>query len=161
MRVVFIALAVSALCLTSCHSSSGGSDTTTTEASTPNTESQTIKTGKQYFGERGNLWKPAAEEKSSTAGLLVALLGAEHTGRFDSCEIKKADGTTAQLDCNDRVPWSHEPYSCVANGGREHWRATFKCSEAARVKITCRNFSEEVTFEARGAAINSVCDRHG
>lgn len=116
---------------------------------------------RQYFGENGNLWKPKSDEGSSSAGLLVVLLGSQFTGRFDSCELKLADGSTVALDCNDRVEWSHTPFSCIANGGREHWRSPILCSLAAEVKVTCRNFTEEVIFRARGAAIDSVCGRHG
>lgn len=162
MRKASIFLILGVLALSSCGGSSGGgSDTSNVAAQVQSVETQAIKTTKQFFGENGNLWKPAAEEKSSTAGLLVVLLGPEHTGRFDSCEIERTNGEFEQLDCNDRVPWSHEPYSCVANGGREHWRATFRCDQSAQVRIVCSNFSEEVTFEARGPAILAVCDRHG
>lgn len=117
--------------------------------------------GSETFGVAGNLWKPRSEEGSSSAGLLVVLLGAQHTGRFDTCEVRKRDGSIAQLDCNDRVSWTHTPFSCVANGGREHWRADFPCEEAAEARVVCRNFSEEVSFAAPGAAIGAVCARHG
>ncbi len=146
-----------ALSFSACGSSSGGGE----ESTDGGTNSLELIKSTQLFGQRGNLWKPRAEPKSSTAGLLVVLLGAEHTDRFDTCGIETIDGEFTLLDCNDRVPWSHEPFSCVANGNREHWRALFTCDQAAQVRVVCRNATEEVTFEAPGPAISAVCSRHG
>ncbi len=157
MKIVKSALiALTFIALSHCGGGGGGR---TGEVIT--TDSSQLTQVTQYFGQNGNLWKPEAEPKSSTAGLLVVLLGPEHTGRFDDCRVEKVDGTVEFLDCNDRVEWSHIPYSCVANGGREHWRATFKCEEAAVARAICRNQSEEFTFEAAGVGLGSVCSRHG
>ena len=174
-RLCTVVILGSTLFLTACGSSSnddlsfGSSSSTTPPSSSTSAPTSTqapsdpvdTESLSALFGENGNLWKPAAEEKSSTAGLLVVLLSSEYTGRFDSCEVQRTDGSIEQLDCNDRVPWSHEPFSCVANGGREHWRATIRCDQAAQAKVVCRNFSEEITIQAPGAAVNAVCDRHG
>jgi hypothetical protein len=91
----------------------------------------------------------------------VVLPSSKYTGRFDSCELELIDGTIEQLDCNDRVDWSHTPFSCVANGNREHWRSQFACNQAAQVRVICRNATEELTLEAPGAGITSVCSRFG
>lgn len=158
MKIVNTALiALSLIVLSSCGGGGGGGGTE--ETTTPTTPQRTQVT--QFFGQNGNLWKPEAEPKSSTAGLLVVLLGPEHTDRFDNCRVEKIDGSVEDLDCNDRVEWSHIPFSCVANGGREHWRALFKCEEAAVARVICTNATEEYTFEAAGAGLGAVCARHG
>lgn len=157
ITILFFSLC--SLCVISCGSSGGGGEggeTAFTEAAT-----STRTKIKQFFGQNGNLWKPEAEPKSSTAGLLVVLLGREHTNRFNRCRIEKVDGSVADLDCNDRVEWSHVPFSCVANGGREHWRALFTCEDAALVRVICTNPTEELTVEAAGVGLGAVCSRHG
>ncbi len=130
------------------------------EGSTPTPAEEQIETRTEYFGEKGNLWKPRADENSSTSGLLVVLLSSEYTDVFDSCAVPLLDGTFGALDCNDRVEWSHHPFSCVANEGREHWRAYFTCDKAAMVQVICRNATQRVTFEAKGAGISATCSRH-
>lgn len=137
------------------------SDSSSSGTSSNSDSSISVSIRTEYFGEKGNLWKPEADEGSANAGLLVVLLAPEFTDRFDSCEVPLIDGTMGALDCNDRVEWSHTPYSCVANGGREHWRANFRCEDTALVRVVCRSTAEEVTFEAPGVGISAVCSRHG
>ena len=143
-----------------CGGSSSSSDSSA-DASATSADAPAITRISDTFGVDGNLWKPAAEEGSSTAGLLVVLPSSKYTGRFDSCEIELIDGTIEQLDCNDRVEWSHTPFSCVANGNREHWRSQNTCNQAAQVRVICRNATEELTIEAPGAGITAVCSRFG
>jgi hypothetical protein len=115
----------------------------------------------EFFGNSGNLYKPAGEEGGSGAGLVVILLGPHHTEQFDSCEIKKSDGTVAQLDCNNRVPWTHQPYSCFANGNRQHWRADFSCWDVGDVKVTCKKPGIETVFTVPDEVRAGVCSRWG
>ncbi len=119
----------------------------------------------QFFGENGNIWKPAADEHSSGAGLLVVLLSGIFTEQFDSCEVRTRSGQTAQMLCVNDQPWTQRPYSCFsnpdANGWRQTWRATFPCDQAGEVRVLCRSFNQEVTFTVPAAARGAVCSRFG
>ena len=166
-------LAFSLIFLANCGSGSGGGEeiaelieetpaaeaveeTTTAEPSEPNPIVST-----QFFGESGNLYKPKADETASGAGNMVVLLSAQFTEQFDSCEVRKTDGTVAQLFCNNTVPWTQIPFSCFSNGNRQTWRANFPCGEVAEVLITCRSFNQEVVFTVPEAARGAVCSRFG
>ena len=161
MKTILSLFSICALCFFTACGSSGSDSDSDSEPQSVATNEQLIAQLSDIFGVDGNLWKPKAEEGSSTSGLLVVLLSAKYTNRFDSCELEKIDGSIEYLDCNDRVEWSHEPFSCVANGGREHWRSLSTCDQAAQVRVVCRNATEVLTVEATGPAITSVCDRHG
>ncbi|WKZ57091.1 MAG: hypothetical protein QY326_00070 [Bdellovibrionota bacterium] len=124
-------------------------------------ESNPIAQRSETFGVDGNLWKPAGDDHGAGAGNLVVLLSSRYTKRFDTCELQRTNGQIAQLTCIDNVPWTHTPYSCFANGDRQHWRADFKCSEAAEVKVTCRDANQEVTFTVDASQRGSVCNRFG
>ncbi|MCO6431967.1 MAG: hypothetical protein J5J00_14000 [Deltaproteobacteria bacterium] len=115
----------------------------------------------QFFGESGNLYKPASDETSSGQGNLVVLLSSQFTTQFDSCEMRKANGEIAQLICINDQPWTHVPFSCFSNGGRQTWRANFRCNEAAEVRVVCRDLNQEVTFTVPDAALGHVCTRFG
>jgi hypothetical protein len=115
----------------------------------------------QEFGVDGNLYKPRSDENASGEGNLVVLLSSRFTTQFDSCEIQKRSGELAQLFCLNSVPWTDVPYSCFSNGGRQTWRATFKCDEVAQVKVVCRDANQEVTFTVPDANKGNICTRFG
>lgn len=166
MRIVLSILFCLAASLTACGGSGGGGegpvvgDEQERELAS-NDDENAIAKGKQTFGVAGNLWKPAGEEGASGAGRPVIILSPQFGKRFKSCEVRGRDGSVIPLDCNDRVPWSHNPYSCFANGGRQHWRCPCNCGDIAEVKVVCRDDNQEVTFSAAGPAIGAVCERHG
>lgn len=116
---------------------------------------------RQFFGEGGNLYKPVSDGHSSTPGNLVVLLSAQFTTQFDSCEARKNTGEVEQLICINDQPWTHVPYSCFSNGGRQTWRASFKCHEMAEVKVVCRDANQEVTFTVPDAQLGQICTRFG
>ncbi len=115
----------------------------------------------QFFGQNGNLWKPAGDDHGAGAGNLVVLLSAEFTEEFDSCEVVHASGEVRQLICINDQPWTHTPFSCFSNGDRQTWRADFKCSEAAEVKVTCREEKQEIVFTVPDQVKHQVCSRFG
>lgn len=146
-------------------SSCGGEDNNPAEA-TISTDSEIaaapeIVVTKDTFGVDGNLWKPKADPKGSTPNNVVVLFSAKYTERFDNCEIALKDGSTAQLYCQDNVPWTHVPYSCFANGNRQTWRTDFKCSSPSEVKVTCRLRGAEYEFSAPDGATGWTCNRFG
>lgn len=115
----------------------------------------------EYFGEDGNLYKPESDPEGSGQGNLVILLSSKFTEQFDSCEIKLSSGEVAQLICIDDQPWTETPYSCFSNGGRQTWRANFKCSAVAEIKVSCFEDKQEVIFTVSEAERRSVCNRFG
>lgn len=145
----------------SCGGGSGGStpEENTSAEDLSLTENPIVKT--QFFGSEGNLWKARADETASGSGLLVVLLSAQFTQKFDSCEVKLASGETAQLFCNDRVEWTQIPFSCFSNGNRQTWRASFSCDKVAEVKVTCRSLNQEVIFTVPEEQRANVCWRFG
>lgn len=150
LAIVFIATSIWAC---------GGSDE---ELSTPVPEIVTpdpVVRSTDSFGERGNLWKPRADEHSPAPGNLVVLLSAEYSAQFDSCEVTLGNGTVAQLICINDQPWTQTPFSCFSNGNRQTWRGMFKCSEVAEVKVTCRRVGHEVVFSVPDSNRGQVCSR--
>ncbi|GEM_PF-2233115 len=115
----------------------------------------------ENFGNEGNLWKPSGDDHGAGAGNLVVIISSKYSKQFDSCSVPLRDGTTSSLVCINNVPWTHTPYSCFANGNRQHWRANFKCSDAAEIKATCRKGSETYVFTVEGGARANVCGRYG
>lgn len=150
-QIFFILLAI---ILTSC--ASDGHDKIVIEE-----EANPIARSVQFFGQGGNLWKPVGDDHGAGAGNLVVLLDASFTKRFDSCEIVLNTGETRQLTCIDTVEWTHTPYSCFANGNRQHWRADFKCSSARAVEVVCRDFNQEITFTVPDEQKGHLCSRFG
>ncbi len=118
-----------------------------------------IERSTDRFGERGNLWKPRADEHSPAPGNLVVLLSAEYSAQFDSCEVTLRNGMVAQLICINDQPWTQTPFSCFSNGNRQTWRGMFKCSEVADVKVTCRSSAREVVFSVPDPNRSQVCSR--
>lgn len=158
----FVGLAVVAafsLMFASCGSSGGGGEEESTEAVV--LEETITKAFEEYFGVEGNLWKPRSDDHSSSPGNLVVLLSSKYTTRFDTCEIPLNDGTTAQLLCIDTESWTHTPYSCFSNGGRQTWRASFGCSKAARIEVVCRDSDKEVVFTVPFGQEGRICERFG
>jgi len=123
--------------------------------------SNPIPTRTETFGVDGNLYKPVADDHGAGAGNLVVLLGSKFTEAFDSCEVTLNTGEVRQLVCIDDQPWTHIPYSCFANGDRQHWRADFKCSAMSEVKVTCREEKQEVVFTAPAGRGHELCSRFG
>lgn len=126
----------------------------------PETENPIAKST-ETFGVDGNLWKPRGDETASGAGNLVVLFSSKFRRAFDSCEVPLRSGGTAQLRCVDDQPWTEIPYSCFTNGNRQTWRANFKCSDAAQVRVVCRDPNQEVTFTVPEAQRGAVCSRFG
>lgn len=81
--------------------------------------------------------------------------------QFESCEVTKTTGETAQLVCINDQPFTQIPYSCYSNGGRQTWRATFTCDEVAEVVVTCYLRDEVYIFTVGEAARPQVCSRFG
>ena len=147
---------LSLIFITSCGGGGGGSDSEDSDLSPTNPITST-----QFFGENGNLYKPRSDDHASGAGNLVILLSPQFTTRFDTCEIKKNDGTVASLLCIDDQDWTQIPFSCFSNGGRQTWRATFPCNEAGEVRVVCRDLLQEVTFTVPDTSLGQVCGRFG
>lgn len=124
------------------------------------TPEPTIAKSTQMFGQSGNLWKPAGDSHGGSPGSLVVLLSSQFTKQFDNCEVQTTDGQTAQLLCINDQEWTQIPFSCFTNGNRQTWRANFKCSNAAQVRVVCRDTTQEVTFTVDEARRNQVCSRH-
>lgn len=105
----------------------------------------------------GTLWKPVAEGGgASFAHNPVFLAKSSYKKRFDSCEVTLKSGEKHQLTCIDDQSWTHTPYSCFANGDRQHWRFKHKCNKIKNVKIVCKLDCKTIIFEAKG----KTCDRH-
>jgi len=115
----------------------------------------------QTFGQNGNLWKPSGDDHGAGGGNLVVLLSSQFTTQFDSCDVRLNTGEVAPLVCINNQPWTHTPYSCFSNGNRQTWRANFKCSSAAEVKVVCRDIQQEVIFTVDESIRNQICSRHG
>ncbi len=120
-----------------------------------------ITFAREIFGNDGNLWKPKSEEADAGGGNLVVLLNSRYTTRFDTCEVLRSTGEISQLDCNDRAPWTEEPFSCFSNGRRQTWRASFRCQSAAEIRVICRSSTQEVTFTVDDNNLGRVCERFG
>ncbi len=120
----------------------------------------TIAKSTQMFGQAGNLWKPAGDGHGGSPGNLVVLLSSQFNQQFDNCELQTNDGLTTQLLCINDQEWTQTPFSCFTNGNRQTWRANFKCSKAAEVRVVCRDTTQEVTFTVDEARRNQVCSRH-
>lgn len=105
----------------------------------------------------GTLWKPVAEGGGATfAHNPVFLAKASYKKRFDSCEVTLKSGEKHQLTCIDDQTWTHTPYSCFANGDRQHWRFKYSCKKIKKVKITCKLDCKTIIFESKG----KTCNRH-
>lgn len=167
-------LFIISLTLIACGSSSDNSDTFGTPSTdTPSADvadpvADPVAGGKTFtdnFGSEGNLWKPAGDAHASGAGNLVIVIAGKYSTQFDSCSVKKADGTTAELTCVNNVPWTHHPFSCFANpiGGldRQHWRANFECGSAASVEAICHLGLDTYVFQAPDGRFGEVCTRFG
>lgn len=163
------ALLVVSLFTMACGSSGGNSGTTETpSADVADPISDPVVEGKtfvDYFGRDGNLWKPAGDDHGAGPGNLVILAGGKYSEQFDTCSVKKTDGTTVPLTCINNVPWTHIPYSCFGNpiGGkdRQHWRADFRCGSAAAVEVICHLGLDTYVFQAPDGRLGEVCTRFG
>lgn len=115
----------------------------------------------QFFGQSGNIYKPESDPEASGDGNLVVLLSSQFTEQFDRCEIALNTGETKQLVCINNQPWTQIPFSCFSNGNRQTWRADFKCSSAAEVKVTCFEDNQEIIFTVPEAQRGQICSRFG
>ena len=113
------------------------------------------------FGLDNNLWKPSADSEGSTPGNVVILINPAFTERFDSCEVPLHGGEVRQVTCVDYVEWTHIPYSCFGNGGRQTWRTDFKCHEVLEVKVTCYLRDQIHIFTVPDEVRYNVCSRFG
>ncbi len=125
----------------------------------PDTDNPIAKST-ETFGVDGNLWKPSGDPTASSAGNLVILLSSKFRREFDSCEVPLKSGGVGQLNCA-KTAFSDIPFSCFTNGNRQTWRANFKCSDAAQVKVVCRDPNQEVTFTVPEGQRGWVCNRFG
>ena len=151
---IFITLLFS-ITRVACGCSGGGGEESEPLPSNP------IATSQENFGENGNLYKPRSAEDSAGGGNLVVLLSPKFNVQFDSCEIVKRDGQVSPLICINDQPWTHVPFSCFSNGGRQTWRASFPCEEANKVLVVCRDFTQEVTFTFPEALRGQICTCFG
>lgn len=158
-RQYSIILVIIAIISISCGGGSSDSGETDT-VSVPLFESNPI-VRTQFFGVDGNLYKPESDLHGSGGGNLVVLIGAQFAEQFDSCEIPLADGSIAPLACLNSESWTEVPFSCFSNGNRQTWRANFRCSSVAEVKVTCRSFNQEVVFTVPEELRGNVCTRYG
>jgi len=157
---LFLYLFIS-LGLFACGSSSDDNNTVDGAAVMEEVPESNVISKTQFFGQEGNLYKPKGDPLASGAGNMVVLLSSKFTTQFDSCEIKKKSGETAQLTCLNSVPWTQTPFSCFSNGNRQTWRANFKCSDVAEIKVVCQDSMQEVTFTLENeAARTNVCGRY-
>lgn len=161
IKISILFLTLLSVCLLNACSHGGGGDDTGDgpAAGIPEIGNPIVQT--QIFGENGNLYKPRSAEDSAGTGNLVVLLSPQFTTQFDSCEIRKSNGEIGQLICINDQPWTHVPFSCFSNGNRQTWRANFRCDEVAEVKVTCRDFQQEVIFAAPAGQTGSLCTRFG
>lgn len=121
----------------------------------PILESQTI-------GSNGNLYKPVAEGGGPAySGNPVFLASSIFTTRFDTCSIKDKSGKEINLTCIDNQPWTGIPYSCFANGNRQHWRFPINCKNVGKVQVTCRDRCQEVKFSVSKSDKDKTCERFG
>lgn len=105
----------------------------------------------------GTLWKPVAEGGGAKfAHNPVFLAKASFKKQFDSCKVILKSGEKHQLTCIDDQSWTHTPYSCFANGDRQHWRFAYSCKKIKSVKIVCKLNCKTIIFKAKG----KTCDRH-
>lgn len=165
MKLYLILL--SALLLISCGSDSSSNEENNNDvpddqqSSASSSSSATdYTTSTYYFGQNGNLYKPAGDDHGGSPGNLVVLFSSQFSEQFDSCEIALNSGTTAQLICINDQPWTQIPYSCFTNGNRQTWRANFKCGSVAEVKVTCYQNSNKYVFTVPEGARNQICSRH-
>ena len=140
--------------LNGCDSSGGGED-----LFIPEIENPIVVT--EFFGQEGNLYKPTSDDHGAGQGNLVFLASAKFARQFESCSIKKSDGSTAALLCINDQPWTQIPFSCFSNGNRQTWRASFGCAEAGEVKVTCKDLNQEVVFTVPEEQRGFVCNRFG
>ncbi|RMG44827.1 MAG: hypothetical protein D6719_01085 [Candidatus Dadabacteria bacterium] len=165
MRKIFILIlftAFIAACGSSTDSSDGVammSDDGSAPVAEPVVEERNVT--REFFGQKGNLWKPAADGHSSGAGNLVVLFGSHHSKQFERCRVKKTDGTLADLLCINDQPWTQVPFSCFSNGNRQTWRATFPCSQVSQVRVSCLRGGNEWVFTVPDAQKGGVCSRFG
>lgn len=153
-RILFCSFLV---VLSGCGGGGGSSDSGTQ----PVLESSNPITQTQYFGTNGNLWKPASDGNSSGTGNLVVLLSPEYTTQFDGCHVTLRNGSIAPLICINDQDWTQIPFSCFSNGGRQTWRANFRCSEVGEVKVTCYDQVQEIDFTVADELRYNVCSRFG
>lgn len=137
----------------------------TAEAPAPKTTKPTVDDNPvarstEFFGQGGNLYKPASDPHGSGGGNLVVLLSSKYTRQFDRCTIRTHEGTR-DLACIDNQPWTQIPYSCFSNGDRQTWRADFKCGSVSSVSVTCYEAKQEITFTVPREVRGNVCQRFG
>ena len=111
-----------------------------------------IVNGVQSFS-GGTLWKPESDPGSLGAGNLVVLIDDRFTGQFDSCTVRRTNGTTSDLTCIDDSPFTQTPFSCFSNGNRQTWRADFRCNRAETVEMVCSDRCQEVVFSANSSCL--------
>lgn len=153
-------LLLSLLLLLTLMACGGSNDDSVDEATATTSSSSSLSSVEtHYFGQNGNLWKPAGDEHGGSPGNLVVLFSAQFNNQFDSCQVTLVDGSTAQLICINDQPWTQVPYSCFTNGDRQTWRATFGCSHVAEVKVICHIGTAEYIFTVPDTYLGSVCSR--
>lgn len=152
--ILFIAFLISA-----CSSATEEEEGKNNPNNPPNTDNPIAKST-ETFGVDGNLWKPKGDPHGSSAGNLVVLLSSKFRREFSSCEVPLKSGGMGKLVC-PKTAFSDIPYSCFTNGNRQTWRANFKCSDAAQVKVVCRDPNQEVTFTVPEGQRGWVCNRFG
>ncbi|MCC6931773.1 MAG: hypothetical protein IT292_00755 [Deltaproteobacteria bacterium] len=147
-----------ALSLMAC-GSSGGDDEATDTSSSSSSSSSSVAIETHYFGQNGNLWKPAGDPHGGSPGNLVVLFSSQFQNQFDRCEVTLNTGEVSQLICINDQPWTQVPYSCFTNGDRQTWRASAKCSSMAEVKATCYSGVTQYVFTVVEANRHAVCSR--
>ena len=152
-KITYILIAILSI---NCGGGGGGDNSTEVDLSL-----NTRMVVEQTFGTEGNLWKPKSDGHSSGAGNLVVLFSSKFTSEFNSCEVRLNDGSTSQLICINNQSWTHVPFSCFSNGGRQTWRANFTCGKASGVEVLCKTDELDYVFTVPPAARAAVCSRFG
>lgn len=122
-------------------------------------QNPTCDSNNTSFDGTGNLWKPEAEGGGSQyGGNPVLLLSSVFKRQFDSCVVELKGGGSHELTCVDDAPWTFEPFSCFANGNRQHMRSELKAERIKnRARIECKDNQQICVFILPGRAT----DRHG
>lgn len=116
---------------------------------------------KHFFGFSGSRYYPVSRLEGAGKGNVLVALGSEFERPFESCSMPLADGTTAPLVCTQAVNNSTNSAPCVDDRGVQIWRASFRCSSVAELKVTCKRDDREVMITVRQGLEDQVCSFFG
>ena len=116
---------------------------------------------KHFFGLTGSRYYPVSRLEGAGKGNVLVALGTEFETPFESCSMPLADGTTAPLVCAQAVNHSTNSTPCVDDRGIQIWRASFRCSSVAELKVTCKRNDREIVFTVHDGLEDKVCSFFG